>query len=237
MNDTTTTTGMPGRSSPWYDGVFDAMEDAVEAHSRGERLPSEAHTMFWAWANESFQTQARRAAEEVTHELEQEAAAQRADGLLPFWNGEIWRAMGARCYATGYAWALQVEVRRLRFGGAGVLPEDREAYALARVPGYDPNDPFESFDDYRYEADPDEPQEIQDHQEIIDDHDELTPHQQHDQRPDDVLQDARRRARRRLRSLRAPTRNRTDGRLRHARATRRESPRRTQPADASAPLS
>lgn len=121
------------RWDAWHEGVFDAMEVAQLAYDRGERLPSDdEHTMFWAWAHESFQRQGRHAAEEVTDELERGMAALQADYGEPVWDGETWRELGQRSYARGYSWALHVELRRLCFGSGGVMPEDREAYNQAR---------------------------------------------------------------------------------------------------------
>lgn len=117
------------RWDSWHEGLFDGMEAAAAAYARGERLPSEENTMFWDWAQSSFHEQGRRAAEEVTQELEQLDAA---DDAPPLWDLATWRVLGKRSYATGYAWALQVEIRRLLFGGLGVYPEDRAAYIQAR---------------------------------------------------------------------------------------------------------
>lgn len=122
------------RWDAWHEGVFDAMEDALRAYDRGERLPADENGMFWAWAHESFRSQGQRAAEEVTREIENKEDDQddEEDDEGAIWDGETWRELGQRSYARGYAWALHVELRRLSFGRGGVLPEDRAAYRQER---------------------------------------------------------------------------------------------------------
>lgn len=115
------------RWDAWHEGVFDAMEAAQRAYDRGDRLPSDEHAMFWAWAHESFRRQGQQAAEEVTRELEYEDDEEGA-----IWDDETWRELGQRSYARGYAWALHVELRLLSFGRGGVHAEDRLAYRQAR---------------------------------------------------------------------------------------------------------
>lgn len=119
------------RWDAWYEGVFDAMEEAERVYASGARLPPEDNEMFWAWAHESFQRQGFQAAEE-TQQLLEELKRSAAGDDAPLWDGETWSALGRRSYARGYAWALHVELRRLTFGVGGVLPDDRDAYQQAR---------------------------------------------------------------------------------------------------------